>query len=382
MTKEKMTSKERILTAMRGGIPDRVPVQLGVYTNAPKIVNATARDVYYYGKQSLPKLMAMMAEHFGFDGYIYAGITQGRLTTDHRKWKNEIVRQDDEFIVQRTTAATPYGNLWEERTFPKNDPPMVTRGFVKTAEDFKLYLEYFFFDHYEWDTTRVAQAKSLLGDLGAVGAAIGGLPGLHDLINIFDGKLEAATYFCADYPELVEEYRQKKEYAILTNLPRTLEAKPDYITMGCSGLLTLSTPDYVRKLSLPTLQKVAKMCRQAGIPSELHCCGKERLIVEMCANETEVDSINPLQPPPMGDCDLAEVKRSFGKRICLKGNVGVTHPMLLGSPAEVEKDIIRCMDAAKAGGGYILFTEEGLGRDTPFENIRKFVEVGKALGKY
>ena len=34
------------------------------------------------------------------------------------------------------------------------------------------------------------------------------------------------------------------------------------------------------------------------------------------------------------------------------------------------------------GGRYILFTEEGMGRDTPFENIHKFVEVGKSLGRY
>jgi uroporphyrinogen-III decarboxylase len=220
-----------------------------------------------------------------------------------------------------------------------------------------------------------------MGDLGAVAGTMT-LPGLHNLIEIFDGKLETATYFCMDHPDLLEEYRRKTEFSLLSKLAAMLEAKPDYIEISCSGLLTLSTPEWVLQFSLPTLKKATHMCRQAGIPSELHACGKARLLVEMAANETELDSVNPLQPPPMGDCDLAEIKHTFGKRLCIKGNVGVTEPMLTGTPSDVEKDVIRCLDAAKAGGAYILFTEEGLGRDTPFDNIRKFVEVGKALGKY
>ena len=41
----------------------------------------------------------------------------------------------------------------------------------------------------------------------------------------------------------------------------------------------------------------------------LHSCGKEKDLLRMCAEETDLDCINPLEPPPMGDFDLAEVKR-------------------------------------------------------------------------
>jgi uroporphyrinogen decarboxylase len=138
----------------------------------------------------------------------------------------------------------------------------------------------------------------------------------------------------------------------------------------------------VRRLCLPTLQAVTRLCRQADMPCELHCCGWAVWVVELCVNETELDSINPLQPPPMGDCDLADIKRRFGDRICLKGNVGVTEPMLLGTPADVERDVLRCLHAAKAGGGYILFTEEQLGRDTPYENMHTMVRVAREHGAY
>jgi uroporphyrinogen-III decarboxylase len=383
MKTDTMTSKERILCAMRGGTPDRVPVQLGIYSIATIFSKSTFWDVYYHNKFDLAELMVEMAREFDFDGYLYTGIGAKRKNEVNRT-TNEVVSQDEEFIVRRTTIETPGGTLWSERTFPRTEVPTTTRGLVKTVEDFKLYLEYCLPDpdELEWDATPIERAKKLLGDHGAVGATQGTLPGLHDLISVFDGKLETATYFMVDHPELMEEYRQRKENILLSQLPRMLEARPDYVEISNSGMLTLSNPEWVRQFALPTLKKATRLCRQAGIPSELHCCGKARLVVEMCANETELDSINPLQPPPMGDCDLAEIKCVFGKRLCIKGNVGVTDPMLTGTPDDVEKDVIRCLNAAKAGGGYILFTEEGLGANTPFANIRRYVQVGKALGGY
>lgn len=378
-----MTSKERILCAMRGGTPDRVPVQLGIYSIAPIFSKSTFWDVYYHNKLNLAELMVEMTRTFDFDGYLYTHIGSKRKTEANRT-ANEVVCQNEEFIVRRTTIETPGGTLWSERTFPRTEVPTTTRGLVKTVEDFQLYLEYCLPDpdELEWDCSSIARNKKLLGDHGAVATTLGTLPGLHDLISVFDGKLEAATYFMVDHPDLMEEYRQRKEKILLAQLGRMLEARPDYVEISNSGMLTLSNPEWVRQFALPTLKKATRLCRQAGIPSELHCCGKARLVVEMCANETELDSINPLQPPPMGDCDLAEVKRVFGKRLCIKGNVGVTAPMLTGTPDDVEKDVIRCLEAAKAGGGYILFTEEGLGANTPFENIRRYVQVGKALGGY
>ncbi len=378
-----LSSKERILCAMRGGTPDRVPVQLGILSIAPIFSRSTFWDVYYHGKFDLRKLMVEMVETFDFDGYLYSGIGARRTDTAPEA-RTEVVRQDDEFIVRRTTWTTPKGELFQERTFPRTEVPTTTRGLIKNKEDFELFLEYIMPDpaRMEWDDSRLRQDKAMLGDRGAVAATMPMLPGLHALMASCDGKLETATYLALDYPEMLEEYRRRQEAMLLATLEAALEAGPDYIEFSNSGMLTLSNPPWVRELSLPTLKKATALCRQAGIPSELHCCGKAWPVLEMCEEETELDSVNPLQPPPMGDCDLAACKRRFGRRFCLKGNVGVTEPMLLGTPDDVEKDVLRCLHAAKDGGGYILFTEEGLGANTPFENIRRFVEVGKREGRY
>ncbi len=382
MSTETMTSKERLLTAMRGGIPDTVPVQVGIYEMIPaKMTSVPWWDIFLYHKVDLWHYNIAMIKRFKFDGYLYVHLDREPGPDEQRTYEQRVVHRDKRYHVQRTTVHTPDGDLWEERTYPCADSATVMRGLIKDRSDFELYLKHFFPTQTRYRCESITERTAALGDLGAIGGTVG-LPGLHHLTNIFDGRLENATYFCYDHPDLVDEYCHKHNAQILRELQVLLDAHPDYIQIGASGLLTLSSPLFFRRYSLPTLKRIMRMCKEAGVPSELHACGKERYLVEVCAEETDLDSINPLQPPPMGDVDLAEVKRAYGDRLCLKGNVGVTDPMLLGTPEDVERSVLRCLEAAKEGGGYILFTEEQLGRDTPFENIERMIAVARRYGKY
>jgi uroporphyrinogen decarboxylase len=124
------------------------------------------------------------------------------------------------------------------------------------------------------------------------------------------------------------------------------------------------------------------MFKQAGIVTSLHCCGKERALVELAATETDLDCIDPLEVPPMGDCDLREIKQRFGRRLALKGNLHTTEVMLHGTPAEVTAAARDCLAAAMDGGGFILSTGDQCGRDTPDANITTLVEVCERDGRY
>jgi uroporphyrinogen decarboxylase len=56
--------------------------------------------------------------------------------------------------------------------------------------------------------------------------------------------------------------------------------------------------------------------------------------------------------------------------------------MLNGSVDEVIREAKACIDAAAAGGGFILSTGDQCGRDTPDENLFALVEVAKTYGRY
>jgi uroporphyrinogen decarboxylase len=102
----------------------------------------------------------------------------------------------------------------------------------------------------------------------------------------------------------------------------------------------------------------------------------------MSAEESDLSNINPLEIPPMGDCDLARVKKEFGKKLSLMGNLHTTNVMLKGSAKDVELASKKAMDDAAEGGGFILSTGDQCGRDTPDANIFAMIETARTYGRY
>lgn len=124
------------------------------------------------------------------------------------------------------------------------------------------------------------------------------------------------------------------------------------------------------------------MATEAGFPTHIHSCGPEKELVKIMAEETDLTVIDPLEVPPMGDCDLAELKKLYGGKIVLKGNLHTTEVMLKGSVDDVVAASKKAIDDAAEGGGFILSTGDQCGRDTPDENLRAMVETARTYGRY
>ncbi|MBN1490815.1 MAG: hypothetical protein JXA69_12930 [Phycisphaerae bacterium] len=161
-----------------------------------------------------------------------------------------------------------------------------------------------------------------------------------------------------------------------------LSVKPDYVLFGGSGTITLASPELAARYAIPTLRRCSAMAREAGVLTMLHSCGKSRRLVEMLVEQTDVDLINPLEPPPMGDVDLAEAKRLWGDRIALMGNLHTTDLLLRGSPDEVRRAALRAMCDAGANGGFVLSTGDQCPRETPVENLFTLIETAREFGRY
>ncbi|MBE3069144.1 MAG: hypothetical protein IMZ66_02800 [Planctomycetes bacterium] len=160
------------------------------------------------------------------------------------------------------------------------------------------------------------------------------------------------------------------------------DARPDFLCVGGSGTLIFQTVEIFRQLALPAVARGIELATAAGLPTQVHSCGPEKDLVRIMATETDLTVIDPLEVPPMGDCNLAELKRLYGREIVLKGNLHTTAVMLRGTPETVAAASRRAIDDAAEGGRFILSTGDQCGRDTPDENLRAMIETARTYGRY
>jgi len=372
-----MTSKERMLAAFQRQEADCVPVAPDISNMIPcRLTGKPFWDIYRHNNPPLWRAYLDAVRYFDMDGWFTYGYIDLKTQGDRRSWRTEVVSRTEERIVERTVCSTPDGDLWSEVTYYRADPPTQTRKWIKNLpEDFPK-LRHFFPKIVGFDPAPLREMKEAVGDAGVVGAGCV-VPGMHDLFGWFDGGLEAAAAAYVEHYDLLREFVSWQEAQALKVAEMVLDARPDFFMLGASGLWTMSSPAIFRDLSLPTLKAVTKMAKQAGIPSFLHSCGRQREMLKILAEETDLDVVNPLEPPPMGDCDLAEVKKEYGNRFALMGNIHTTDVMLFGSPELVERECVKAIEAAGKGGGFVLSTGDQCGRDTPDENIRVMVRTAR-----
>jgi len=386
---ETMTSRQRMLAAMRNEQPDRVPVAPDMSNMIPcRLTGKPFWDIYLYQDPPLWRAYIDAVKYFGTDGWIYS--LDGFWLPDPDAAPPTLDVQNETVIVERTaerivtraySRRKGQGREWSDSVtvYPRYDPPtylLAEKIGLQAPPDRWQPIEGVKPQRQGFDLLQ--QGLEYFEELGVIGV-FAGPPQL--------GNPEGHGYSVYDYYDCYDEVKawsETQRQQTVAFLQRVLAGpvRPDFILTGGSGMLVFNTPDIIRDLSLPALRDITRICKEAGIPSQIHCCGPERELVEMCALETDLTSINPLEIPPMGNCSLAEIKRSFGKRLSLMGNLHTTDVMLRGTVQEVRLESLRAIRAAGEGGGFILSTGDQCGRDTPDENIHAMVDVTKEFGAY
>jgi len=380
-----MTAKERMLVAMRGGQPDCVPVAPDMSNMIPcRLTGKPFWDIYLYQDPPLWQAYINAVKRFGFDGWLPSIGVEFECDREERlrepEWQEAIVKRTPERIYTRFHRTVDGTVEWRDDCnvyYIDNPPtrglPLRTAGLPEGAPSDWMDVN----PRHEWEgTVAFAEAYAAMGDAGVVGLSVG-LPGLsvRDVDRIyryFDDPAQVIAECQREHERIV---RRAREIVQLT--PR-----PDFVLIGISGFMLANPEPIFRRLALPTLQAVTAICREAGIPSQIHCCGPEYALVKISAEESDLTSINPLEIPPMGDCNLAQIKREFGHRLSLMGNLHTTQVMLLGTPDDVADAAKRAIDDAGAGGGFILSTGDQCGRDTPDANIYRLIETARTYGLY
>ena len=137
-------------------------------------------------------------------------------------------------------------------------------------------------------------------------------------------------------------------------------------------------PALMREMWLPRLQRIHQPALAAGKPVMFHSDGNVDELVPMLL-EAGVDCLNPLDPYGV---DYRTLKRRFGDRLCLSGNIDIEFPLAHGTPADVEKDVKAHMEALKPGGGYVCGSSHSIVNYIPHDNYIAMLNAIHTYGVY
>jgi hypothetical protein len=134
------------------------------------------------------------------------------------------------------------------------------------------------------------------------------------------------------------------------------------------------SPACYAEFVLPYERTVIRVIRENGVRAYLHTCGaiRDRLGLMIASG---ADGIECLDPPPLGNVELAEALEIIGGRCFVKGNVDSVNVLLRGTPEEVAADVRARLDAAGERGGFILSTACSIAPGVPREHVRLLREA-------
>ena len=382
-----MTSKERLLIALKGGIADHVPVSPDISVMVPDRldgrpfyeIHLDGREHYGWTSATHGEVYVKAVKYFDMDGfYMYGGLKETKVSSS-LDFESETVDVPAGKLVRRTWH-TAKGDVTEEEIFFSDEAPWRSVKPIKNLqEDFEKFQLVMGKGDWQWE--KEFRDKQVIGDLGVY---LGMIPVFQDWwFSNRDGGFEnvfSDLLMEADYMQKVHEFWMNWALAYLRAM---IEAKPDVIMLGgSSASLSVSSPDIFRKYELPFIQQASSICKAANMPCHLHICGRSWPLVQIVAEETDVTSMEPMEEPPTGNVDIAMVKKRYGRKLNIKGNINTTEFMMRATPQQVEDKTKRLIDDVGYDGGFVLSTGDQCGRDTPDANIFKMVEVAKTYGKY
>ena len=390
-----MNGKERMARTMRLERPERVPVMcqlaLGHY-----FLNCGIPDIdIWHSTAGFGDALIQLQRRYCFDGILV------NLPGRDPEWRSHVKRVEP----RAADKVIHWRNGWYT-VCPPDDNPHVYRAdgapnpvtFEEVDPDRLFYMEPHdligpgcpycwgcsgtpaprddFFPPWQFDTidyvvSRVGPEVSVHGEIFSPFSQLLELIGYADaLLALVDdpGKFEACLDSLAEGATALG--RGQAAHGVDAIL----------ISSAFAGAGFISREHY-RRFVLPFEKKVIEGIRaDYDIPIYTHTCGSIGDRLELM-EQTGTAGIDTLDPPPLGNVELRDAKIRIGGRLFIKGNLDPVHVLLEGNPETVRAAAKGCIEAAAAGGGYILSSACSVPPHAPPENLEVLVSVAETCGE-
>lgn len=356
-----ITSRQRLLAAMRGDTVDRLP---------------WSPFLAYWWEHQPPERQAR--GQLAFVREIGGDFLARGFASPFR----QVVSHDCEVTVEqkgdltRTCHITPVGTLTTvQRYSPQGNTHFVVEHPLKTIEDFKI-LSYFCQGlRFEPGFEPIQQAVTEIGEEGLyvpLIAAFGKSP-FQALLEHYAGT-EALNYFLADCPDEVEALLAVMSERSLEAVKIAVECPAQaFITWEDSSTTNVSPRQFERYIA-SEMNRWGQVVHGAGKYLLHHACGHLRALLPLMARE-EIDMVESLPPPPTGDVEIWQAQAVLGK-VGVIGGIEPVRFLQLNLPEF--SDYVEELLARVSPRRYILANSDSCPPGVSIEKFKRVTEIVRA----
>lgn len=346
-----MNSRERLLTALVGKQPDRVPTwELAI--NEPVI-----RGILKEEARAIGDLNAYMvlAERLDLDGLT------AFEAMNYQKKKDGVI-QDEWGITYKIGA--------QGEKFPLDGP-------IKSMQDLEDYSPPDPHKSYRWNTLKMM--KAMFDGERALAVCV------HDSFEypwfLRGGMDEFLKDFYRD-PELIKAITKMAVDYNIELVEEAAQVGADFVVAGDDYAYKhgpLMSPEQFEEFILPGLTRLVEATHQEGLLFLKHTDGNIWSILDMLVN-AGIDGICPLEPK--AGMDIGKVKQKYGRQISVVGNIDCTQLLPSGMTKEVKEAVRECIREAAPAGGHILSSSNTIHYGVKPANYLAMIEALREYGNY
>ena len=348
-----MTGKERVITALRRKVPDRVPVFC----------------------EFVPEVKQKLYEHFNInDPYELSIMVGNDMIVYTEGIQNSYYGPSDEYTCKWGIGWKYFNNASGHYTEMVNHPLLddidgnkLKEYVVPDPDDEEVYLP-------------LREIVEKYGKEYFICASLA--------CTIFEASwylhgLEQTIVDMMIRKEYIEELFDKvMDFSLKAGL-HMIDEGVDMIWLGddigTQDKMMIS-PQLWRELLKPRMKKLIEVYRKRNkdIFIAYHSCGYIEPVIQDLI-DIGVDVLNPIQPHAM---DPAILKSKYGDRLSFWGSIDIQNNLPYGTKEDIEEEVKLRMNTIAKGGGLLLGAAHNIQADTNIENIFTLYQAIDKFGWY
>jgi uroporphyrinogen decarboxylase len=141
----------------------------------------------------------------------------------------------------------------------------------------------------------------------------------------------------------------------------------------------LMSPGHFEEFFLPGIERVVTAAKKLNTLVIKHTDGNIEPILRLIV-DTGIDGLHPLDPE--AGMDIAAVKRTYGDRICVIGNIDTGSILSEASAAAVDHTVRTTIEQAAPGGAYIISSANSIHAKVKPGNYETMLRAARRYGNY